>query len=156
METALRIATPPSSDVAGLNYVERLLIWATRRVACGTGDVRIVESEFLEDCGRERGATAWIAFRSLLVILAIYGRRPIVLGPPSWPGLTPDETSLLQVFAAAQAGDDVRLSGHLAWLVRSGPGSDPTLLARVVGDALLRAGHPVRVRKSRDALDFSF
>jgi hypothetical protein len=146
METALRVATPAVADAGDLAYAERMLIWATRRVACGRGDLRIVEAEFLDACGEHDGPTAWIAFRSLLVLLAVYGRRPFVLGPPSWPGLTPDETSLLQVFAAAQAGDGARLASHLAWLVRHAPGADPGRLARVVAEALQGGGHPLRLR----------
>ena len=134
-----RVGPPEGSTAPG----GCLLLQTLRRVACGTRDLRLLEAAFRDACGTGEGPTAWIAFRSFLVLIAIYGRRPITVAPPAWPMPTNDEHRLLQLFAAAQAGNADLIAAHLAWLLRPAQDANAAAMVCFVARALASTGHVI-------------
>lgn len=107
-------------EACELNDSERLLVWAMRKYAFRCATACLVEHEFRNTCGDLDGRVASAAFRQMLRLLARHGRRPLALGPPGWPGATPDEHRLLQLLAAAQARSKDRVRMYLAWFLPTG------------------------------------
>ena len=123
---------------------ERLIVWAAR--ACVVGyNGRLIEREFVLACGAEQGLRACVAFRCLLTLLALYGRRQLSVGMPGSIGLTLCEQQLLRLFAAAQAGATQLVEGHLAWLIRCNPAARAELVIECVATALRARGHRLRL-----------
>lgn len=116
---------------------ERLLLWGLRRCAFGCGDPRVVEAAFCDACGCEAGRLAYVGLRAFLVLLTLYGRRRLRLGPPGHAGATADERALLALFAAAEAGAAAELEARLAWLLRPDPAVDAGRIAGAVGRMLV-------------------
>lgn len=121
---------------------ERLLLWGLRRCAFGCGDPRVVEAAFCDACGCEAGRLAYVGLRAFLVVLTLYGRRRLRLGPPGHAGATADERALLALFAAAEAGAAAELEARLVWLLRSDATVDAGGIAGAVGAVLARTPWP--------------
>ncbi len=122
--------------VADGTPADRLLLWALRRLAFGCGDPRVVEAALCDRCGAEAGRLAYVGLRSFFVVLTLYGRRRLALGPPGWCGVTHDERALLGLFATAQAGSAAETDARLAWLVRPDPAVDIRRIAEAIAGAL--------------------
>ena len=121
---------------------ERLLLWGLRRCAFGCGDPRVVEAAFCDACGCEAGRLAYVGLRTFLVVLTLYGRRRLRLGPPGHAGATADERALLALFAAAAAGAAAELEARLVWLLRPGATVDAGAIAGAAGAVLGRPPRP--------------
>lgn len=126
--------------IADLTAPERLLVWAFRSWAFAHQAVRSVERDFCRSCGREEGERAAVAVRSILVLVALYGRRTLGLGPPGWPAATVDEIRMLQLFAAAQHGGDAAVAAHLAWLLRADHSARPEAAIGEAAAIMARSG----------------
>ena len=116
------------ADVQARGSRERLLLWSIRRCALGCGDPRVVEAALTDACGEREGQTAYVALRSLLIVLALHGRRRLALHPPCCPQRTADERSLLGLLTAAADGALAEVEARLAWLVRPTPAIDAVRL----------------------------
>lgn len=108
---------PARRRIAELTDAEQLMVWAFRSWAFAHHASRSVERDIQRGCGREEGERVTVAIRSILVLIALYGRRPLRLGPPGWPGVTTDEIRLLQLYAAGQRGSADAVRAHLAWML---------------------------------------
>jgi hypothetical protein len=98
---------------AGVGLLVRAL-----RLAAGPGCWPLVERVFRDMCGPSSGAAAACLFRILLQGLALGARRPLRLGFVGAPELSHDEKAVMQMIAAAQAGDDHLLEATAIWLAR--------------------------------------
>src|SRR3546814_21068238 len=90
-----------------------------------------------------------MAIRSILVLVALYGRRGLRLAPPGWPAITIDEFRLLQLFAAAQRGKGEAVEAHLAWMLRPGHAANPEVAVEFVACTLRCHGLPLPCRQDR-------
>lgn len=129
-------------DLQDLSYGEHLIVWAFRAFAKNR-DCVLVRREFVHGCG-ERAEDAHLAMRIFVRELALQARRDIVLAPPGCLTVTRDEQVILQLFAAAQAGEEHRFAAHFRWLAANAHNS---ALERVVGfivGALADQGHRLR------------
>ena len=108
--------TTPGLSVWELTYAENLLVWAIRHWVDGRQCWQIVEREFRDSCGVSGGTTVLAALGQFLVGVAVHGRRTIRIGYRGYPGVSPDEMSLLQLIAAAQADEAHRIAARLPWL----------------------------------------
>jgi len=134
--------------VGELGEGEQLLLWALRRRAAGQDmpGPGSVETVFCALCGQTGGRKADAALRCMLVLVALYGRRKLTLGPPGWSCVTADERHLLQLFAAAQSDRFQLVALRLEWLLRPGAAARPEQIVSEVADALLAAGLPLPLR----------
>ena len=126
--------------IADLTDAEQRLVWAFRTWAFAHQAARSVERDFVRICGRDEGERVAVAIRSILVLIALYGRRSLRLAPPGWPAVTTDEMRLLQLFAAAQAGVTQGMRAHLAWLLRPGHEAHPEIAVAYAAAVLARSG----------------
>jgi hypothetical protein len=78
-------------------------------------------------------------FEQVLLCLS-KGVRPITMGRPGHIELTHDEQSLLALFAAAQADDEVRFRAHACWLMGHGRIELLYEHARLLGNILRERG----------------
>ena len=108
--------TTPGLSVWELTYAEHVLVWAIRHWVDGRRCWQIVEREFRDSCGTSGGSTVLAALCQFLVCVAVHGRRTIRVGYRGFPGVSPDEMSLLQLIAAAQADEAHRIAARLPWL----------------------------------------
>lgn len=95
-----------------------LLVWTWRKFVAGHADcpVLIREYERFAGAGAEE---LLVAFAAFLQALGHGSRRVLTVGHQHCAGLTPDETHILRLIAAAQADDSALMTAHLNWLVRS-------------------------------------
>lgn len=133
-------AGPPPADLDGAEDGAALVVRALR-LAAGPGCWPLVERMLRDACGsaRDDGPAAACLFRILLQGLALGARRPLRLGFMGAPELTHDERSLLQVIAAAQAGDAALLEATAIWLAR--PAAAPSVARAAAGFGELLAAH---------------
>ncbi len=135
------MAGSASAEADGAALVVRAL-----RLAAGPGCWPLVERMFRDVCGAGRGAgqgdgaAAACLFRILLQGLALGARRPLRLGFMGAPELTHDERSLLQVIAAAQAGNTALLDATAIWLARPAAASSVARAAAGFGELLAAHG----------------
>lgn len=139
-----------SADVDGAEDGAALMVRALR-LAAGPGCWPLVERMFRDLCGPGQGdgAAAACLFRILLQGLALGARRPLRLGFMGAPELTHDERSLLQVIAAAQAGDAALLDATAIWLAR--PMAVASVARAVTGFGELLAARGVLVASDPQA-----
>lgn len=138
-----------SADADGAEDGAALVVRALR-LAAGPGCWPLVERMFRDVCGAGRGAgrgagqgdgaAAACLFRILLQGLALGARRPLRLGFMGAPELTHDERSLLQVIAAAQAGNTALLDATAIWLARPAAASSVARAAAGFGELLAAHG----------------
>ena len=137
------IGSPCNDDrarMATLTDAEQLMVWAFRSWAFAHHAARRVERDIARGCGSADAGRVTVAIRSVLVLVTLYGRRPLRLGPPGWPAVTTDERRLLQLFAAGQAGSTAALQAHLDWLLRPGHGAHPEIAVAHAAAILARSG----------------
>ncbi len=135
--------------LAALTDPEQLLVWAMRSWAFAHQASRSVERDLIRACGREDGENAALAVRSVLVMCALYGRRPLRVAPPGWPGVTMDELRLLQLFASAQREVACAMRAHLTWLLQPDHATRPERAVAFAAETL--AAHGLRLPWRRAA-----
>ncbi|MDV6331955.1 hypothetical protein [Asticcacaulis sp. 201] len=102
-------------DIRTLSYAEHFITWVLRTAVACAPECRMIHREFCHAFGR-RNAEGAQAFEGVLLALA-KGERPITLARPGHIHLTRDETSLMALFAAAQARDEARFCAHARWVL---------------------------------------
>lgn len=107
----------PDLRPCGSGYVEHLLIWSLRRIATGRVECPVMAKEFTDACG-EDGQEVFATFCTFLKALGYASRRRLSLRAPGWPTLSSNERQLLNLLAAAQAGDHALFEANLCWLTR--------------------------------------
>jgi len=144
MTEPVRCIGAPSENrtlpLAALTDSEQLLVWAMRSWAFAHQASRSVERDLVRACGREDGEKLALAVRSVLVMCALYGRRPLRVAPPGWPGVTMDELRLLQLFASAQREADCAARAHLTWLLQPDHASRPERAVAFAAETLAAHG----------------
>ncbi len=78
-----------------------------------------VRQKFSDLLGPKAGRSAYLVFLQIDLCLQRHGRRPMEVGDPGWPPLTPDEVALLQCVEAARQRRSAAVDAHTHWLVRS-------------------------------------
>lgn len=128
---------PGVTDVqgAGSGYVEHLLVWSWRRIATGRIECPVMAKEFIDACG-EDAQEVFATFCTFLKTLAFASRRRLSIRAPGWPDMTPDESQMLCLLAAAQAGDHPLFQAHLSWLTRPERRHRAQIAARAFATAL--------------------
>jgi len=140
---------PDRRRIADLTDTEQLMVWGFRTWAFAHHASRSVERDLRKGCGREEGEWVTVAIRSVLVLIALYGRRPLRLAPPGWPAVTTDEIRLLQLFSAGQRGAAEGVQAHLTWLLRPGHGAHPEIAVGHAAAILGRSGFALPWRYER-------
>ena len=135
--------------IADLTDAEQLMVWAFRSWVFAHQASRHVERDLRKGCGREEGERVSVAIRSVLVLIALYGRRPLRLSPPGWPAVTTDEIRLLQMFSAGQRGCAQAVQAHLGWLLRPGHAAHPEIAVAHAAQILARSGFALPWRYER-------
>ena len=133
---------------SGEEYVELLLVWSWRKIVSSRGNCPGIEREFTEWAGKS-GQDMLLTYAAFLKALGHGSRRPLTIGHPGLLGFTPDERQVIALLAAAQAGDDARLSAHLEWLIRTDCQCTATIAARTF--ARLLADHGVKLTQTEAA-----
>jgi hypothetical protein len=111
-----------------------LLIGALRRIAAGRGCTVFTRRDFATAFPGDADEV-FATLRAFLQSLAHGGRRKLRVGLPGSCRMTPDETAIIALIAAAQVDDAARLDAHLCWLVRG----DARLLIAMMTRALATA-----------------
>ncbi len=132
-----------AADLRDLTFAEHLVVWAVRVTASGRRDCPIVKAAFADAC-QPVGAEALNAFVVFVCELARQGRRRILLAPAGCFSVTPDEMSIIAVFAAAQERAHDRLDAHMTWLVGASPQPPLAAAAGLVAEALGYNDHVLR------------
>jgi len=118
-----------------LGYPERLVVGTIRQGLEDGHMSTAAEGAIFHACGIAYTA-ARDGFAGLVEVLAVAGRRRLVLHRPGRGGVSTDEISVLALIAAAQAGDRDHVEASVRWLVvpRRG-GLDASGFARDEKDA---------------------
>jgi hypothetical protein len=135
---------PPEYGPAGLGEGGQLLISALRRIALGHGCSVLTRRDFAIAFPGDANEV-FATFCAFLQALAHAGRRKLRAGRPGAPRATPDETALLALIAAAQAGDEVLVDAHLCWLARADARPSVAIMTRALATALAAHGQWLRV-----------
>ncbi|WP_133245734.1 hypothetical protein [Candidatus Phycosocius bacilliformis] len=122
---------PHSQSMHGLEAGAQLALHAMRRVAG--------PSVFRCPVTAERVETARAAMRKLANLLLLSGRK-LRLGELGSLEPTPDERTLLNALAAAQADDEDALIAALRWLAGFEPGAEMTETTQIAARAFAEAG----------------
>lgn len=115
------------------------IIEAWRHAALGNPNT----AKLLQDFQRHCGAAAESVFESWFIFLRVLGResrRRLRVGHPGCSGMTPDETQLLSLLAAAQSGHWALFDARLCWLAPNGARAKIAAAAMILADALSRCG----------------
>lgn len=94
-----------------------LLVWTWRKFVIGHADCPVLVREYLDFAGEQADAVLG-AFAAFLQALGGGSRRMLSVGHPHCAGLTPDETQMLRLIAAAQTGDEALLTANLRWMTK--------------------------------------
>ena len=124
----------------GSSEGEILLIGALRRAAAGQGGGALTRRDFAIAFPGDADEVL-MTFRAFLATLAHAGRRKLRIGLPGSSLTMPDETLLITLLAAAQAGDDELVDAYLCWLARPGARASVAITARALATALAVHGH---------------
>lgn len=108
----------PRPTVADLPSRGRILLWAMRLLAENRSNWGIVQQELWLCCGIARVESALQALEEFLAILALEGRRPLILKPSDARRMSAVEQALMALVAAGERGERERLAAHARWLVR--------------------------------------
>ena len=117
----------------------RLLVSTLRRTALGHGCTHLIRRDFAVAFPGDANEV-FATFRAFLQALAHAGRRKLRVAYPGAPALTPDETLLLAIVAAAQAGDEALFEAHLCWLTLPEARHAVAITARALAAALVAHG----------------
>jgi hypothetical protein len=126
---------PAEDRPAEIRQGERLLISALRGIAFGHGCSALTQRDFAIAFPGDANEV-FATFRAFLQALAHAGRRKLRAGRPGSPTPTPDETVLLALLAAAQAGDETLVDAYLCWLARAEARSAVAITTRALATAL--------------------
>jgi hypothetical protein len=119
---------------------EALLIGALRRAAAGYEGCALTRRDFAIAFPGDADEV-FVTFRAFLATLAHGGRRKLRIGLPGSSLAMPDETLLIALIAAAQAGEDGLVDAYLCWLARPGTRDSVAITARALATALAVHGH---------------
>lgn len=108
----------PRLLVADLPPNGRLLLRAMRLLAEQRANWGIVQQELWLCCGLARVESVLQALEEFLAILALEGRRPLLMKPADARRMTAGEQAVLALIAAAERQENDRLAAHARWLVR--------------------------------------
>jgi hypothetical protein len=123
------------ADVLGLGYVEHLLVWSLRRLATGRGVCPQMAREFSDACGDDADEV-FDTFRLVIRMVVYAGRRRLRVGSPGQLRITCCERQILNVIAAAQAGDQDRFDALLRWMARTDVRHELAMAVRAFATAL--------------------
>lgn len=104
----------PDND-ADLDDASRLLLWSFRLVLSGELHCPILAATYRDSFGAD-AKPVFAALSTFLGALARGSRHCLVIGPPHYPFVTPDERRMLTIVAAAQEGWQSLLDSHLCWI----------------------------------------
>ncbi len=149
----MRVAPPPAArtttefsegDFAHLTRSEQLIVWTLRTVAVGHGECPTVRQMFRLSFGASAD-DAFLGFFVAVRTLGWCGRRKLRLHVPGCMAVSPDERTILALFAEAQAslaeGDETAIRIRLAELVDSGAAEAVLLSLQTVAGALEAYGY---------------
>lgn len=108
----------PRMTVADLPPSARLLLWSMRLLSENRGNWGIVQQELWLCCGLARVESVLQALEEFLAILALEGRRPLLMKHCDARRMTASEQAVIALIAAGEQGDAERLAAHTRWLVR--------------------------------------
>lgn len=104
--------------VADLPSRSRILLWAMRLLAENRSNWGIVQQELWLCCGIARVESVLQALEEFLAILALEGRRPLIMKPSDTRRMSAGEQAVMALIAAGERGERARLAAHARWLVR--------------------------------------
>ncbi len=116
-ESAVQDAAPRMT-VADLPSRSRILLWAMRLLAENRSNWGIVQQELWLCCGIARVESVLQALEEFLAILALEGRRPLIMKPSDTRRMSAGEQAVMALIAAGERGERARLAAHARWLVR--------------------------------------
>lgn len=143
-------AVPPileiQDDIEQLGYGQHLLLWAFRATAMGHADCPTLRRAFhAACCGLEDEAL--MALMVVVRTLGFCGRRKMRLHVPGCRCVSPDERTLLLLFAAAKTsvemGDETEIRAELFDLVDPSLSGGVLLALQTVTSAIETHGHTV-------------
>jgi hypothetical protein len=120
---------------AALGRGGELLIGVLRRIAAGQDCAALTRRDFAVTFHGDADEV-FATFRAFLQSLAHGGRRKLRVGLPGACRVTPDETAIIALIAAAQADDEARLDAHLCWLARCEAQLLVAMMSRALATAL--------------------
>lgn len=116
-ESAVQDAAPRMT-VADLPSRSRILLWAMRLLAENRSNWGIVQQELWLCCGIARVESVLQALEEFLAILALEGRRPLLMKPSDTRRMSAGEQAVMALVAAGERGERARLAAHARWVVR--------------------------------------
>jgi hypothetical protein len=122
---------------------EELLIGALRRIAVGQDCAALTRRDFAIAFPGDANEV-FVTFRAFLKAVAHAGRRKLRVGLPASPTPTPDETLVIALIAAAQAGDEALFDAYLCWLTRAEARVSVAIMTRALATALAVHGQWLR------------
>jgi hypothetical protein len=131
-----------SDDLAAYGG-SQLLLSALRRSALGQACADLIRHDFAVAFPGDANEV-FATFRASLQALAHARRRKLRVAYPCAKVLTPDETLLLAVVAAAQAGDKALFEAHLCWLALPRARDAVAITVRALATALAAHGQWLR------------
>jgi|HubBroStandDraft_6_1064221.scaffolds.fasta_scaffold162022_3 hypothetical protein len=134
---------PTEERPAELGQGGQLLISALRGIAFGHRCSALTQRDFAIAFPGDANEV-FATFRAFLQALAHAGRRKLRAGHPGSPTPTPDETLLLALLAAAQAGDETLVDAYLCWLARAEARGAVAITTRALATALAVHGQWLR------------
>jgi hypothetical protein len=132
-DSAAALEAAPRATVADLPPSGRLLLWSMRLLAEHRGNWGIVQQELWLCCGLARIESVLQALEEFLAILAIDGRRPLLMKHCDARRMTASEQAVIALITAGEQGDAERLAAHARWLVRPLAQRDLAALALLLG-----------------------
>jgi hypothetical protein len=121
----------------------QLLVSALRRSALGQACVDLIRRDFAIAFPGDANEV-FATFRAFLQALAHAGRRRLRVAYPCAKVLTPDETLLLAIVAAAQAGNEALFEAYLCWLALPKARDAVAITTRALATALAAHGQWLR------------
>lgn len=117
-DSAPVLEAAPRMTVADLPPSSRLLLWSMRLLAENHGNWGIVQQELWLCCGLARVESVLQALEEFLAILALEGRRPLLMKHCDARRMTASEQAVIALIAAGEQNDAERVAAHARWLVR--------------------------------------
>ena len=117
----------------------QLMIDALRRLAFSGSCAAIPRRDFALAFPGDAGEV-FATFRAFLGVLAHGGRRKLRVGAPGARSRTPDETLVVALVAAAQAGDEALVDAYLCWLTHVEARGAAAITVRALATALAVQG----------------
>jgi hypothetical protein len=131
-----------AEDFAGLERAEQLIIWTLRTIAVGHGECAGLRRMFAFGAGAD---DALLGFFITVRTLGWYGQRKLRLHVPGRLAVSPDERTILALFAETQAslidGDETGVRQRPAQLADSRATEAVLLSLQAVASALEAGGY---------------